>query len=89
MCSVYTIILAIDHTCPVLSCSLDAWEVPASGTVRLAAFLASRREQGATPGPEVVYMRKGGQKSILTDFYSDRQLKFKRNQCLEQQLPLS
>ena len=42
----YTIVLAIVHTCPVLSCSLAVWEVPASGTVRLEVSLAFRREQG-------------------------------------------
>ena len=54
--------------CIVLSCSLDAWEVPASGTVRLATLLASWREQEATPGPRLSTCTQRRAESILTDF---------------------
>ena len=67
----------------LLSCCLVGSSV---GNSSSEGFVGVLVRAGSHTRSEVEYMHKGGQKSILTDFYSDRQLQFKRNQSLEQQL---
>ena len=84
MCSVTKIILALSHLSN-LSC-LRGWKVPGVGNNSSEVLVGVLVRGGSHTRSEVEYMHKERQKSILTDLYSDRQLQFKRNQGLEQQL---